>query len=544
MTRRLPLALLGALFGGGEPLDSGAVEALQPPGPAPTVEAPAPALRRLTYAQYHNSARDLFGDADGLLVMPTSLEPDLAIDGLLSVGASETTISPLGVEQYEEAAFSLAEQALAAPSLRDALVPCEPAGSVDDDCAQQALEPFAARAWRRPVTDDELARLLDVAAAAGDTLGDFDAGLTFGLAYALQSPSFLYRQEIGDGERLDDYELATRLSFLFWDTTPDDALLAAAASGALSEDEGLAEQVERLLADERARAGLRTFFTDMMRLYELDALNKDPLVFPHMSPEVGPAAREETLMGLERLIFELDGDYRDIVTTCDTFIDRRLAAIYNVAAPQEEGLGMTTLEPSGGRRGLLGQVSVLALNAHPVSSSATLRGKFVREVLLCQDVPLPPSDVDTSIPEPSDDAPTLRDRVAEHLENETCAACHQFTDPIGLGLENFDGIGRWRDTENDVTIDASGELDGVWFDDAWGLADAVHDHPAFGPCLSETLLRYALGHNVADGEEDIAGWHADAFAYGGYSVQSLLREIAASPALRAVGSTDDDEEAR
>ena len=199
--------------------------------------------------------------------------------------------------------------------------------------------------------------------------------------------------------------------------------------------------------------GARAFFTDMWTLYQLDDITKDPTVFTHMSPEVGASAREETLRGVvENVVYE-DGDYRDLFTTTRTFLDRKLASIYNVRAPVREGFGEAFLDEDGHRRGVLGHVSFLALQSHAVNSSATLRGKFVREVLLCQYIPPPPSDVDTSIPEASADAVTLRERVAVHLEDEFCASCHQLVDPIGLGLEQFDGLGHFRTTEFGGVID-------------------------------------------------------------------------------------------
>jgi hypothetical protein len=175
--------------------------------------------------------------------------------------------------------------------------------------------------------------------------------------------------------------------------------------------------------------------------------------------------------------------------------------------------------------------SFLALEAHPVSTSVTRRGRFVREKLLCQSIPAPPADVDTSIPEPSGDLPTMRDRVAVHLEDPACAICHRITDPIGLALEHFDGVGLYRETDDGHPIDATGELDGVAFDDALGLAEAVRAHPGFPTCLAETTLRYAQGHPLSDDEEDLAAWYAHGFAIEGFPWRSLLADVVASDAF-------------
>ena len=219
----------------------------------------------------------------------------------------------------------------------------------------------------------------------------------------LQSPNFLYRIELGEEDdtgvrRYTDYEMASRLSYFLWNTTPDAELLESAAQGELTEDEGLETQVDRLMGDDRARQGMRAVFTDIFDLHELDDLTKDPLIFLYMSDDLGESAREETLVGLEQLVFEDDGDFRDLFTIQDTWIDRRLASIYNVPAPSMDGFAWTSLSDSDRRRGFMGQVSFLALQAHAVSTSVTLRGRFIRENLLCQNIPDPPAFAPTRAP--------------------------------------------------------------------------------------------------------------------------------------------------
>lgn len=500
--------------------------------------APAPAaLRRLTQSQLHNALHDLFGDE---LVLPTRLEPDESVDGLVSVGAALTTISPRGVEQYEDAAYNVAEQVVGSATMLDGYQDCTPTDAQDAACAGQVIEALGLHIYRRPVTDAELQRLLGIHDLAASTLGSFEDGLTFALSAMLQSPNFLYRVETGEPDGsglrvLNDYELASRLSFFFWNSIPDDELLELAARGELHDPEVLLAQSQRLLDSERSRDGVRAFFSEMLHLYDLDDLSKDPLVFPHMDEQVGPSAREETLLGLEHIVFDLDGDYRDVFTTRRAFLDRKLASIYGVQAPAREGFGEAMFDPDGPRAGLLGQVSFLALNAHPVSSSATRRGVFVREVLLCQDMPDPPANVDASIPEPTDDAVTLRDRVQIHLQDPSCAGCHNVVDPIGLGLENFDGIGRFRSTENGAIIDASGVLDGAYFADARGLGVALHNHDRAASCLASTLYRWGLGHSVQDEEEPMVDALGERFAWANYSIQSLMLDIATSPHFTHAG---------
>lgn len=501
-------------------------------GQAPDPVVAAPTLKRLTEVQYRNVMASLFGDG---IILPSSLEPDQRVEGLFAVGSAYTTISSYGVEKYESAAYDIAEQVMADPDLRSAWLDCEPAGTIDDACAEQSLAVLGLHAWRRPLQQAELDLLVDIAAQAASALGDFHAGLEFSWAAVLMSPNFLYRVELGDDGAYDDWEMASRLSFFLWNTTPDAELLDAAAAGELTTDAGLQAQVDRMLADDRIVDGVRNLFSEMLQLDLLDDLNKDTTVFTYMTDSFGASAAEETLRGVEALVLEDDGSYLDLFTTQRTFLDRTLAAIYDVPAPARDGFGEAWLPDDGGRRGFFGQASFLALHAHATSSSATRRGIFVREVVLCQPIPEPPADANTAIPEVSEDARTLRERIAVHLEDPVCAACHELTDPIGLGFENFDGLGMWRDLENGAQIDPSGSLDGKAFADAWQLGQAVAEHSQTGPCFTRTVLQYATGQLDEQLDEDLTGWHEDGFAWAGHSVLWLLRDVALSPGFRLAG---------
>lgn len=502
-----------------------------PPLPAPDITPAEAAMSRLTATQYRNALRDLLGPD---VVLPVALEPDIPAGGFIAVGASRTTISPWGVEQYENAAYDLAEQVMDSAELRAVHVPCTPRGSADDVCAEMFVRQFGRRLWRRPLVDEEVTALVGIARTSAETLGDFYDGLEFAMAAMLQSPNFLFRAELGRSNAYDDYEIAARLAFFLWNTTPDDALLDAAAASELTNDATLAIHVQRLIDSPRSRVGVRNFFTELLELYELEELSKDPTVFVHFSSEVGHSAMEETLRGFESLIFEQDGDYRDAFTTRRTFVDRRLAAIYNVRASKPDGFGEVMLDADGPRRGLLGQVSFLALQSHATASSATLRGHFVRVNLLCHTVPPPPVNVNTALPEPSGTARTLRDRVGEHLSSPACAGCHSLMDPIGLGLEHFDGLGRFRTMDNDALINPAGDLDGIPFTNASDLAQILHDHPDVPACLVRGLYRYATGNIEDVGEKDTVEWLAGQFARSGYKVKAVLFEIAMSKGFRQV----------
>ncbi|MEZ4462194.1 MAG: DUF1592 domain-containing protein [bacterium] len=505
--------------------------------PAPSVQVPAlePApgtFVRLTQAQYLSAVTQLLGDG---LRLPVRLEPDARSSGFIAVGAATTTISGRGVEQYESAAYDLAEQVVSDPNRVKVLLPCD---TRDLACATTFVETFGRRAWRRPLTADEVSRLVALHTQAADTLGGFEQGLQYVLAAILQSPNFLFRVELGTGSDarrpLDGYELATRLSFFLWNTIPDDALLDAAASGELVTDEGLEAQFQRMIEAPQARTGVRQFFSDLYELDRLDGVTKAPELFPHISEDFGPSAREETLRVIEALVFE-DEDFRDVLTTRKTFLNRKLAAVYDVPTPAREGFGAYEFPESSLRRGILGHSSFLALWAHPVSTSATLRGMFIQQKLLCRTIPPPPAGVDTSIPEPSGTTPTLRDRIAEHLEEPACAGCHQITDPTGLAFENFDGIGRYRKSDNGAPLDTSGVLDGEAFTGPVELAAHLRDNPEFGNCLSRRLVNYATSHGEYFGESTDIVALGDAFKASDYRVLALVKLVVMSDAFRLAG---------
>lgn len=504
--------------------------------PAVPYDPPPASLRRLTQAQYVNSIQDVFGSG---IVIAGDMEPDVAVADFLSVGAAQTSISQRGTAQYERLAYDIAHQALSGAN-RAAIVFCQPTAMKDDGCARQVINALGRRLFRRSLTAEESDELTRLAGTAATTLADFYVGLEFAVAALLQSDSFLFRIELGvpdvesptGGGRFSALEMASRLSFFLWDGPPDEELLITAEQGGLDTPEGLGAQVDRMIASPLARRGLRAFITEALQLYQLDDLIKDPMIFTQASSDLGPAAREETLADFERLVFELDGDLREILTTRETMLNRKLASLYGVRAPSLEDFALTTLPADQPRRGLLGQASVLALQSHPTTTSPTLRGKFVRTILLCHVVPPPPVDLNTGLPDPSPTARTLRERLLAHQTNPACSGCHGQTDVIGLGLENFDGLGVYRTRENSQPIDASGTLDGTAFSGASDLAQALHDHPDFAPCFARRLFRYATGHEETAGEEAFIKSLADGQVADGYRVRALMTAIARSDAFR------------
>lgn len=510
--------------------DAGTAEAALTPA--------APRLARLTRLQYHNAVRDLFG-AD--IAPPSALEPDPAVEGLRAIGSTVTTLSPRGVEQAYEGAKALADQLLAA----EGALPCRPADAADTACLRRIAEELGPRIWRRPLESAEIDTLVEAGTRSGAALDAPAEAAHTVLVLLLASPNFLYRVEFGepdpdapdapDARRYTSHEMASRLSFFLWNSVPDAELIDAAARGDLVTDAGLQAQVDRMLASPRLQDGVRNLFAEWLDLYALDELSKDPNVFRHYSADLGPAAREETLQLVTHLFLTEDHDFRDLLLTRTTFVNRRLAAIYNVPSTVDEGFGRIELPADGARVGFLGHVAFLALNAHPTASSATRRGIALRKRLLCQEVPSPPANLNTAIPEPSADAKTLKERLESHQQNPACAGCHVLIDPPGYGLENFDGIGRFRLQDNGADIDASGEIDGRGFTTPAELAQVVADHPELMTCAVRTVYAYANGHLPERGEKAELARLQESFESSGHRIRALLGAVATSPGFRRVG---------
>ena len=405
-------------------------------------------------------------------------------------------------------------------------------------CVMELVETAGTR--MAPARDGgEAAALVELGEKASGLDGTL-YGIEYVLSAMLQSPYFLYRVEEGEadgdeGRRYTSWEMASRLSYFIWNTTPDAELLEAAAGDTLIDDESLTVQVERMLADPRARQGVRSFFADWLGLFGLDDLKKDPNIFKHYAPELGAMAREETLRVAEDIVFERDADMREFLTTRRTFVTGRLAAIYNVPAATPEGFGAIELPEKGARMGFLGQVSFLAAHAHPVSTSPTQRGVFVREKLLCHTVPSPPADVDTAIPAVSDEAQSFKQRLMVHMQDPSCAPCHAFIDPIGFGLENFDGVGRYRILDNGIPIDPSGNLDDAEFDGPETLAHALANHPDYARCIVSKTYAYATGRHVAGEDAPLITHLLGKFNGDERRLLTLFRNVALSDGFRLVG---------
>jgi hypothetical protein len=502
-------------------------------------------VRRLTPSQYTQIIADVFGPD---LKIGGRFEPDIRQDGLLAVGTSRISVSVSGLAQYDTMARTIASQVVDEQH-RAALIPCKPADvkKADEACAKEFLSKAGRMLYRRPLTDEELALRVKAANEAAGTLKNFYNGLSLSLAGMLSSSQFLFRHEVSEPDpanpgqmRLDAYSKAQRLSFFLWNTAPDSALLAAAESGELQTKKGLDKQVERMLASPRLEDGVRAFFTDMLEFDRFANFAKDPQIYPKFTTAAADDSREQTLRTIVDLLLTQKGDYRDLYTTRKTFLTPLLGSIYSVPVAKVTANGApdqwTPYEyPEGDPRGvgILTQASFVALHSHPGRSSPTVRGKAVREVLLCQKVPDPPGNVNFTVVQDTTNPvyKTARARLKAHATEAMCTGCHKITDPIGLAMENFDSAAGYRTSENGETIDTTGDLNGKKYTDAVGLGKAIHDDPATASCLVNKVFAYASGRPAAKPEREWMGYMVKAFADGGYRLPGLLRNVATSDAF-------------
>jgi hypothetical protein len=505
-------------------------------------------MRRLTQKQYEQTIADLFGKD---IVAGGPFDPDQREGGLFAVGAGQVSIAGSGLQQYEKMAKSIAAQVLDEKN-RTILVGCTPADAkaADPACSSAFLGRVGRYLYRRPLTAQELASRVTIANDAAKTRGSFYAGLETSLATLLVSPNFLFVQENTEpdpkkkGElRLDANSKATRLSFLLWNNGPDDELLAAADKGELHTAKGLQKQVDRMIASHRLEDGVRAYFNDMLEFDRYETLSKDSVLYPKFNFKIGEQEQEQTLRTIVDHLVTRDGDYRDLFTTRNTFLTRDLAAVYEVPL-RSVSAGWQPYEyaPNAQQAGILTHASFVSLHSHPGRTSPTLRGKALREVLLCQKVPDPPGNVnfnlvqDTANPQYK----TVRARLTAHATEAMCTGCHKIMDPAGLALENYDTVGGFRTAENGVAIDASGEIDGIKFADAIGLGKAIHDNPNATSCLVTRLYSYGVGRKPTKSEIDwLTTSMNKTFAADGYKVPQLLRRIATSDTFFRVIPTDD-----
>src|SRR5579859_3882230 len=490
-------------------------------------------LRRLTRVQYDNSIRDLLGVTGDFA---QGFDPDEVPAGFASNLTATVSASQLG--QYQQAAESAAAQAVAGAGLAR-LAPCAPPNGAAAACATPFLNTFGKRAFRRPLTADETSRYEAVFQASSGGGADFTAGIQWTIAAMLQSPFFLYLPELGDptapsaqsGVPLTPYELASRLSYFLVETTPDDALLAAADANQLNTADGIATQARRLLGTPAARDALVDFHRQWFELTDILQTDKDPNVYPTFTPAIRQAMSDEFAAFVLGTLQDGDGTLDSLLSADFSFIGPDLYPIYGLpaAAPGTPAAPARVTLPAGQRAGLITLSGVLSVYGHTDQSAPVSRGFLIASKLLCETPPPPPPGVNTTIP-PPDPNVTTRQRLASHRSSPVCSTCHSLMDPYGLTFEIFDGIGRYRTHDGVQPVDATGDLPVVGMvKDAIDLMQHLATSDQVRDCMVKQWFRYALGRPETTDDAATLASAKDGFASAGYRIPDLLVSLATTP---------------
>lgn len=419
---------------------------------------------------------------------------------------------------------------------RDRLVPCAGGdGDAGESCARETLAAFLPRAFRRPITDDELEGALELYSLSRASGGDFDEGLGLALRSALLSPHFLFRVEPtpgpGEARLLSPWELASRLSYFLWSSMPDATLFAAAADGSLLEDEVLEAQVRRMLADPRSEALVATFASQWLPVGALDDVAPDPDLFPDWDEALRISMQEQLRLAARDALLA-DASMLELVTRSEQWIDARLAE--HLGVPSPEGWSLSTLDDAP-RPGILGSPALLTALSYPERTSPVLRGKWVLSALTCETPPPPPGGVD-GLAEGGDGDLSFREQLEQHRADPVCASCHSVMDEVGFSMEGFGPTGLVRSTDHlGLPVDTRGALPGgPRFDHVGELAALLADDPRVPQCMARTTFTFALGR--APRVADIAALDGieEAFEGGGHRFADLAVAIALSAPFRAV----------
>lgn len=488
-------------------------------------------IRRLNRPEYNNTIRDLVG-LD--LKLAADFPSDDVGSGFDNIG-DVLSLPPLLIEKYFAAAETIIEKAFESEEGRQKILvaPMDRRGST-----RQNIEAFAARAFRREITEEESDRFSELAEEAREAGASREEALKGVFTAILVSPHFLFRVEADpapedeDGIReLDDYELASRLSYFLWSSMPDEELFNLAGEGKLRDLKVLEAQVKRMLKDPKAKALTKNFAGQWLQLRSLTGINPNAEQFPKFDAELRSAMRQETELFFEDLV-QNDKSILDFLNADYTFLNERLAKHYGVE--NIEGDEFREVKLPRERRGVLTHASILLITSNPTRTSPVKRGKWILDNILDEPPPPPPADIE----ELSEDAETLgslRERMRQHRSNESCAVCHTKMDALGFGLENFDVIGSWRDKEGRFDIDASGELPGgLKFNGASEMVEILVEQKrdAFCQCLARKLLTYALGRELQSFDRCAVNEIVDNLQKQDYRFSALVTSIVLSDPFR------------
>jgi hypothetical protein len=489
-----------------------------PVGPGNLSTASASVARRLSRAELSNVVSDVLGDDGAAVDQYLAEDVYRPFDNDYTVQSASRAL----IESLEAVATAVAKRALL-PANRAKVLPCMPSGPGDAACLRQLIERVGGRLYRRPLSEEQIAAYLTLQKFAtednADVPHDFYTAAELVLRSMLQDPEVLYRIEVGSatGEpgifRLDDYEIASRLSFLLWGSAPDDSLLAAAQSGSLADAGGRASAAQRLLSDPRARTQLERFHAMWLGYRAIPA-----------AADLAASFSLETNALIEKVVFEQPSSYLDLFTSPQTYVNAQLATQYGLPAPSG-GQGWVSYA-NDKRAGILSQGSVLAAFSKFSDTSPTQRGIFVQTRLLCNKVAPPPANVNVDQPPSDGDKVCKIDRYDAHRTLDSCKSCHAQLDPIGYGLESYDIGGRYRthdDDHEECTLPDKGQLPGFGeFSGPGQLARLLVDSGKLEQCFLQHFMTYAVGRELRPEEASAREALATTFQRDGYDLKSLL----------------------
>jgi len=490
-------------------------------------------LPRLTRVQYDNTIRDLLGIDNR---PSTMLAPD-----------TTGSVDQRAWDGYRLAAASLSAEVLGDAALRSRLIPCSPEGE-GEACALQLIEELGRRAFRRPLTEEEVGRFQSLFARRGELTasGTFEEAAALIIEAFLSSPSFLMRSEISeraDGEvfLLSSYEVASRLSYMLWGSMPDELLFEAAQADELATSEQILVQARRMLADPKARETVRRFHEHYLHMgpgTRWASISRDPAVFPDFDEAMVPLLSQETERFVEHVVFEEAGTFQDLLTAPVGFVNATLAPLYDLdPASYGEELVPVDLDPAT-RSGLFTRLGFLASHSLYDRSSPILRGAFIQKDVLCTPIGAPPPDAE-SAPLPTDGLTTNRARVDAQTEPAGCKGCHHsFINPTGFALETYDAIGAYQDTESfsGAPIDAAAKVfmgsEEVDVDGPVELFRAIADAPAAQACYARKWVQFAYERELTNEDSCAVEALAARLTEGGYTVLDLIADLTQSDYFR------------
>jgi Protein of unknown function (DUF1592)/Protein of unknown function (DUF1588)/Protein of unknown function (DUF1595)/Protein of unknown function (DUF1587)/Protein of unknown function (DUF1585) len=486
-------------------------------------------LHRLNNVEYDNSIRDLIGDTSTPSLGFPKDNVALGFDNEAAV----LSVSSLHVEKYSGAATALVDSLLSS-NRRSRVLSCSQ-GASTDACVQPAIAAFAAKAWRRPLGADTQNRLMALYQAAIAKGGTPEQGLRTTLRAILVSPRFLFRTELDadpastSSHPLDPFELASRLSYFLWSSTPDGALLDAAAKSELTTPAQVGAQVGRMLADPRAAALTQNFAGQWMGVRQAGQANPNAK-FAAFTPNLRNDFLSEASTFFQSFLVE-NKPPAEMLTASYSYINDALAKYYGLPLPGSSTVVKRSLQGSP-RAGLLTQGSWLLMTSTAARTSPVRRGKWVLGQLLCSEPPPPPPNV-PALTESSVTPTTLREQMQQHRASASCAACHNLMDPIGLAFENFDAVGQYRATDTGNPIDTRGTLpDGTAFEGQGTLAASIAAGPEFDRCFSSKVFGYALGRQVAEYDNCTLDELTSKLQKPGAGLSDLINDIAQTSAFR------------